>query len=230
MTFYPAIGDRATRGTVGLLGQVYIWMTAGLVLSGVVAALTVSSDPLSAFVFDNPVVFIGLLILELILVFALSAAAPRLAPGAAIALFLLYAALNGVTLSAILLIYTGASIASTFFITAGTFAAMSFYGATTHRDLTRIGSIALMALIGIILATLVNLLLQNAAVYWAVTYLGVLIFVALTAADTQKIERRMAEASDMGRGNPAIVGALTLYLDFINLFLLLLRLFGRRRD
>jgi uncharacterized protein len=224
----------ATRGYTGvretnLLSQVYAWMTTGLLVTSIVAALTVYSATLSSLVLDNAAVFIGLLILELILVFTLSATAARLSPGIAATLFMLYATLNGVTLSAILLIYTGASIASTFFVTAATFAAMSIYGFTTKRDLTRIGSLALMALIGIILASLVNLFFESAAVYWIVTYLGVAIFVGLTAADTQKIKRVMADADEMGTGNVAIIGALTLYLDFINLFLFLLRIFGRTR-
>lgn len=225
---FPSIGQSSTRQNT-LLSQVYAWMTAGLLVTSVAAAVTVYSPPISDFIFGNIAVFIGLLILGLILVFTLSATAAHLSPSVATALFILYAALNGVTLSAILLIYTGASIASTFVVTAGTFAAMSLYGFTTKRDLTRIGSIALMALIGIILASLVNFFFQSAAIYWAVTYLGIAIFVGLTAADTQKIKRVMAEADAAGTDNMAIIGALTLYLDFVNLFLLLLRIFGRTR-
>lgn len=226
---YPhASTGQADRAQIDPMSRVYGWMTVGLLVTSATAAATAYATPISDFVFGNAAVFIGLLLLELLLVVALSAAAPRLPPGPATALFLGYAALNGVTLSAILLLYTGASIASTFAIAAGTFAAMSLYGLATKRDLTRLGNLALMALIGIILASLVNLFFQSAAIYWLVTYLGVAIFVGLTAADTQKIRRAMA-APTAGGGTIAIVGALTLYLDFINLFLLLLRIFGRPR-
>ena len=211
-----------------LLSQVYAWMTAGLLVTGAIAAFTAQSAAIRDFVLGNSIVFWGLLIVELVLVVALSATAARLSAGTATALFLLYAALNGLTLSAIFLVYTGASLASTFFITAGTFAAMSLYGYTTKRDLTGIGHIALMALIGIILATVVNLFVQNAAIYWIVTYVGVIVFVGLTAADTQKIKRLLAQADETNVGGAAILGALRLYLDFLNLFLFLLRLSGRR--
>jgi FtsH-binding integral membrane protein len=228
---YPAtITNEATIQQSGAMTQVYGWMTAGLAVTGAVAALTLSSQATLDFIYGNIVVYWGLLLLELVGVFVLSSAIYRLSSGAATALFLGYAALNGLTLAGIFFYYTGASIASTFFITAGTFAAMSFYGTTTKRDLSSFGSIAFMALIGLILATIVNFFLNSAAIYWITTYLGVAIFVVLTAADTQRIRAMMARANGMGTRNVAILGALTLYLDFINLFLYLLRIFGQGQD
>jgi FtsH-binding integral membrane protein len=224
---YPLPASQIAAGQTNALTRVYAWMTAGLALTGAVAALTLRSQALLDFIYGNVLVFWGLLILELVAVFTLSSSISRLSPGAATALFLAYAALNGVTFAAILMFYTGASIASTFFITAGTFAAMSVYGATTKRDLSPLGTVAVMSLIGLILAILVDLFLRNDAVNWIVSFLGVLIFVALTAADTQRIRRVMAEADATGVDNRAILGALTLYLDFVNLFLFLLQLFGQ---
>ena len=142
-----------------------------------------------------------------------------------------YAALNGLTLSAIFLAYTQASIASTFFVTAATFGAMSFYGYTTKRDLTSVGNIAIMALIGLLIASIVNIFLHSAALYWVITYAGVLIFVALTARDTQKIKQLATQVNDeSSAGRIAVLGSLILYLDFINLFIFLLRIFGVRRN
>ena len=149
----------------------------------------------------------------------------------AIGLFLLYSALNGLTMSIIFLIYTSASIASTFFITAGTFGVMSAYGYFTKKDLTSIGNIAFMGLIGIIIASIVNIFLQSPMLYWAVTYIGVLVFVGLTAYDTQKIKKMSLEMdieSEEG-SKGAVMGALALYLDFINMFIFMLRIFGQRK-
>lgn len=224
---YPLPTSQTTIRSTSALTQVYGWMTAGLALTGAVAALTLRSQAVLDFIYGNVLVFWGLFALELLAVFVLSSSITRLSSGAATALFLAYAALNGLTIAAILMFYTGVSIASTFFITAGTFAAMSFYGATTKRDLSSVGNLAIMALIGILLATVVNLFLHSSALSWVVTLLGVLVFVALTAADTQRIKRVMAEADGEGTSNLAILGALTLYLDFLNLFLFLLQLFGQ---
>ena len=145
-------------------------------------------------------------------------------------IFLAYSALNGLTLASVFLLYTSGSIALTFFITAGTFAIMSIYGYTTKTDLSRIGNIALMALVGIILASIVNFFMKSEALYWIISYIGVAVFVALVAYDTQKIKDLSREIdTESAEGKKAsILGALTLYLDFINLFLFLLRLFGRR--
>jgi uncharacterized protein len=222
-----SIAARAAVGQQSAMTRVYAWMTVGLAVTGAVAAFTARSPAMLDFIYGNVAVYWGLFLLQLIGVIALSALIYRLSSGAATALFLGYAALNGLTLSGIFVYYTGASIASTFFITAGVFAAMSFYGATTKRDLSSVGSFAFMALIGLILATVVNLFLQSAAINWIVTYLGVGVFVVLTASDTQRIRAMMARADARGATNVAILGALNLYLDFINLFLYLLRLFGQ---
>jgi FtsH-binding integral membrane protein len=181
-------------------------------------------------IYNPPVIFFGLLILEIILVITLAAAIMRLPTGVATTLFIVYAALNGLTLSGIFYAYTASSLASTFFITAGTFGVMGFYGYTTKRDLTRIGNLALMALLGVILATVVNFFVHLAIIYWVTTYLGVLIFVALIAYDTQKLKRMNAAAGGDSARRLSILGALMLYLDFINLFLFLLRIFGRQRN
>ncbi len=228
---YSMVGaDQAEVRQRSIISQAYLWMTVGLAITGAVAALTFSSPSLQDMIFGNEPVFIGLLVLEIILVFTLAAAAMRLPTGVAFAVFIVYAALNGLTLSGLLLTYTGPSLAFTFFITAGTFAVMGIYGYTTKRDLTRIGNLALMALIGLILASVVNIFLQNDIVYWITTYAGVLIFVALIAYDTQKLKRLNAASGGDTAGRLSILGALMLYLDFINLFLFLLRIFGRSND
>jgi hypothetical protein len=212
--------------------QVYLWMSGGLFLSGLGAIFTLANPPLLQAVITNPILLIGLLIAELVLVVVLSAAIWKLSVPAAMGLYCLYSVLNGVTLSYIFLIYTGASIAATFAITAGTFLIFSVYGFATKANLASVGQIAFMGLIGIILASLVNLFLKNPAVYWAITYIGIAVFLALIAYDTQKlklIHERGFETHE-AQSKLAVLGALTLYLDFINLFLLLLRIFGRRRD
>jgi FtsH-binding integral membrane protein len=189
------------------------------------------NDSLMRLIFGNQLVFFGLIIAELALVWILSANIGRMAPATATAMFLGYSALNGLTMAAIFWVYTSSSIASTFFITAGTFAAMSAWGYFTKRDLSGMGSFLFMALIGLILASIVNIFWANSTLYWIITFAGVLIFVALTAYDTQKIKRLAAQVSDeTGAGRVAIMGALTLYLDFINLFLFMLRILGGRRD
>ena len=171
------------------------------------------------------------LILELLLVVYLTSAIRRLSQTAAIAVFLIYSLINGLTLSVLFLVYTSASISTTFFVTAGTFAAMSFYGYTTKRDLTSIGNVAFMALIGIIIASVVNFFLKSEMMYWIITYLGVAVFVGLTAYDTQKLKRIGSEGftTEESMEKMSILGALTLYLDFINMFLFLLRILGDRK-
>ena len=172
----------------------------------------------------------GLFIAQIAVVWYLSARIGKMAPAAATATFLAYSALMGLTLSSIFLAYTEASIASTFFITGGMFGVMSLIGYVTKRDLTAMGNILFMALIGFLLASIVNIFLQSAAVYWILTYLGIAIFVGLTVYDTQKIKRLAAGVNNSTDAQRvAIIGALMLYLDFINLFLLLLRVFGNRR-
>lgn len=213
-----------------LITKVYLWMSAGLALTGWIAAMVSSSPELLKMLVLNRVVFYGLIIGEFALVIALSAAIHRMTSGAAILAFLFYAAFNGVTLSTIFLIYTAESIASTFFITAGTFGLMSFYGYVTKKDLTTIGNLCFMALIGIILASIVNLFLRNETLMWVTTYIGVFIFVGLIAYDTQKIKNIASQGMDEEAfSKVSIMGALALYLDFVNLFLHLLRIAGKRR-
>jgi uncharacterized protein len=225
VTARPTVSSQSS-----ILPSVYSWMTAGLALTAIVALFTASSRPVLQLVFGNQLVFFGLIIAELGLVIAISGAIRRLSAFAATGLFLLYSALSGVTFAAIFVAYTSSSIASTFFVTAGTFGAMSLYGHLTRRDLSAWGSFFFMGLVGFLLASVVNIWLHSSMIYWITTYLGIFIFVGLTAYDTQKI-KRLAHAGLAGeeRQKVAILGALTLYLDFVNLFLMLLRLFGRRR-
>jgi FtsH-binding integral membrane protein len=187
-------------------------------------------EDIQRIVFNLPVM-IGLFIATLALVWTISAAVNRLSAGAATALFMLYSALMGLLLSSVFLMYTRASIASTFMVTALTFGVMSVYGMVTKRDLTRLGSLLFMALIGLIIASLVNIFLRSPAMYWIITYAGVLIFVGLTAYDTQRLKGIAIQTAHDPRmaARYAVNGALTLYLDFINLFLLLLRILGDRR-
>lgn len=170
--------------------------------------------------------------MQLGLVFVLSGMVQKLSAAAATSLFMLYSALTGLTLASIFIVYTYSSIASTFVVTAGMFGAMSLYGYTTKRDLSGIGSMMFMGLIGIILASLVNIWLKSPALTWVITYAGVIIFVGLTAYDTQKLKAMGEQLNPEDKDNfrkYSILGALTLYLDFINLFLMLLRIFGNRR-
>lgn len=224
--------DRVAVVSGEFIRRVYNWMGLGLALTALVALYTASNHYLLSLIFGNSIIFFGLIIGELALVLILSAAIGRMQAATGMFLFFLYSALNGLTLSVIFLAYTRASIANAFFVSAGTFGLMSFYGYTTKRDLTSWGSFLFMGLIGIILASLVNLFLKSPMVYWVVTYAGVLIFVGLTAYDTQKLkEMAMSGFTDEEEERKtAVLGALTLYLDFINLFLMLLRIMGSRRD
>jgi FtsH-binding integral membrane protein len=210
-----------------VIRQVYAWMGAGLTLTALLAVVTVSSPSILQLVTGNRSVFFGLIIGELALVVVLSAAINRLSAAMAMLLFIAYASLNGVTLSVIFLAYTAESIASTFLITGGMFGAMSAYGYLTRRDLTSWGSFLFMGLIGIVIASLVNIFFAGSILYWISTYCGIIVFTGLTAYDTQKIKAFALRGE--GGTKPAVLGALKLYLDFINLFLMLLRLFGRRR-
>lgn len=215
-----------------VLNQTYMWMTAGLCLTAVIALVVSQSGYLSDLVYTMPIIWIGFLIAELALVFGISAGINRLSPTVATTLFLVYSALNGITLSFIFLAYTLPSLSATFFVTAGMFGIVSLYGYTTKRDLSGIGRIAIMALIGLILASIVNIFVASSSLDWLITYAGVIIFVALTAYDTQKIKRwsqRVAPSDTVTIQRLGILGALTLYLDFINLFLFMLRIMGRRR-
>jgi FtsH-binding integral membrane protein len=211
--------------------KVYAIMALGLGATGLTAFVAFSSTAIRQFIFGTPGVYLGLIIAELIVVFSFASLARRMSAVGAAGLFYVYAILNGLTLSVVFLIYTKGSIASTFFVTAGTFGAMSAYGYVTKRDLTSMGSFLFMGLIGLILASVVNLFLRSEMIYWVTTYAGILIFVGLTAYDTQKIKELnvIGNAGTDEDHKEAIHGALILYLDFINLFLYLLRLLGRRR-
>lgn len=214
--------------------SVYNWMAVGLGLTGVVAYSVANMPEVRSFIFGSGIVFFGLIIAQLALVFMLSARIQRMQAGTATLLFVLYSVLNGATLSSIFLAYAQASITSTFFVCSATFVACSVYGWTTRRDLTSFGGFLTMGLIGIVIASLVNLFVQSSAVSTIVSYVGVLVFVGLTAYDTQDIKNMaMSQPADIDAGavrKGAILGALKLYLDFINLFLMLLRIFGGRRD
>jgi FtsH-binding integral membrane protein len=214
------------------LAKVFNWMAIGLGITGIIAYVFAESGMVRALV-ASPIFFI-LILAELGLVFFLSARIEKIQPVTATGLFIGYSILNGVTLSTIFLAYTQASIATTFLVTAGMFAAMAVYGMVTKRDLSGVGSFMFMGLIGILLASIVNIFLKSSALYWAISAIGVLVFVGLTAYDVQKI-KNMGEEGIMQQGEGAIrkgaiIGALALYLDFINLFLMLLRFFGGSRD
>ena len=214
------------------LAKVFNWMAIGLAVTGGVAFLTAESGMARSLV-SSPLFFV-LVLAELGMVFYLSARIEKLQPGTATGLFLGYSILNGLTLSTIFLAYTHASIAGTFLVTAGMFGAMAVYGMVTKRDLSGMGSFMFMGLIGILLATVVNIFLKSPVLYWAISAIGVLVFVGLTAYDVQKI-KNIGEEGIMQQGDAAIrkgsiIGALALYLDFINLFLMLLRFFGGSRD
>ena len=211
--------------------KVYLWMTAGLGTTTLAAFFMLASPAAQQLVFGNRMLFLGLIFAELGLVIAVSAAINRISATTATLLFLAYSALNGVTFAAVFLLYTQSSIVSAFLVTAGTFAAMSMYGYATKRDLTGFGSFLFMGLIGLVIASLVNMFLHNEMIYWITSYLGVFIFVGLTAYDTQKIKQigQAGFADAQSRQKAAILGALRLYLDFINLFLMLLRIMGDRR-
>jgi uncharacterized protein len=212
------------------LQRVYLFMSVGLGVTGVVALAVVSSPAAMQFIYSNRIVFPVLLIAELLMVVAFAPVAARVSGTTAGAMFFAYAALSGVTFSVIFLRYTAGSIGSTFVITGGMFAALSAYGALTKRDLTSIGSFCFMGLIGLVIASIVNVFLGSSMLYWLTTFVGVIVFTGLTAYDTAKLKELGAQV-DSGEAHTkaALQGALILYLDFINLFLMLLRIFGRRR-
>lgn len=213
-----------------LMRKVYVWMAMALVLTGATAYGVATTPGVLMTLYSNQLLFWGLIIAEFALVVGISAAINRLSLTTATLMFVLYSVINGATMSSIFMIYTMSSIASVFFITAGTFAVMAIVGYTTKKDLTSMGKILLMALIGIIIATIVNIFVKSSGLEMIVSYLGVLIFVGLTAYDSQKIKQMLQMAPDAGEGAQklALLGALSLYLDFINLFIYLLRIFGRR--
>ena len=214
--------------------SVYNWMAIGLALTGFVALYVSSSETMLRLIFGNPLIFFVLILAELGLVFSIAGMVNRMSAGTATSLFVLYSALNGVTLSFIFLAYTRSSIVSTFFICAGTFIGCSIYGWTTKKDLTSWGGFLMMGLIGIIIASLVNMFIRSSGMSMIISYIGVIVFVGLTAYDTQKLKNMaLTQPADLDGAvirKGAILGALSLYLDFINLFLMLLRIFGTGRD
>lgn len=213
-----------------LMRKTYLWMSMALVITGLTAYVVATNAAISNFLFMHSQLIWILFLAEIGLVIGLSAAIRKISLSAATLMFVAYAALNGVTFSSLFYVYTMESLASTFFITAGTFGAMSLVGFFTKADLSSMGKILLMALIGLIIASLVNIFVASSGLEVLMTYLGVLIFVGLTAYDTQKIKQMFLMAPDASEATQkyAVLGALTLYLDFINLFLYLLRIFGRR--
>lgn len=225
----------APRGTAaadtGFLNAVYSFMSMGLGITAVVAWMTANSEAMLQIVYGQPFVLFGLFIAQLGLVAVISGMVLKLSFMAVASLFVLYSALTGVTISGILLAYTTASIAGTFFVAAGTFGAMTIFGLTTKKDLTKLGGILFMALIGVIIASVVNIFLKSPAMEFALSILGVLVFTGLTAYDTQKLKKIHDSGLARGQegGSLAVRGALALYLDFLNLFLFLLRLLGNRR-
>ena len=215
-----------------LMRKVYLWMTMALAITGFTAYYVATNETLITALVTNQILFWGLAIGELALVIGLTAAINRLSLTTATLMFVLYSVINGATMSFIFLLYTASSITSVFFITAGTFAAMALFGYFTKTDLTSMGKFLLMTLIGIIIATIVNIFTKSQGLAVILNYLGVLVFVGLTAYDSQKIKQMLQMAPDAGEGAQkiALLGALSLYLDFINLFLYLLRILGSRRD
>jgi uncharacterized protein len=224
---YAAQPAAALAGTSGFLQRVFGWMVLGLVVTAASAAVIGASDSMLTDVTDNPLLLLLIFGGQLALVVTISAGVDKLSPGVAGALFLLYSALNGIIFAFVFELYTTESIFTTFLIAAVMFGSLALFGAVTKRDLTSLGPILFAALIALIVATFVNLFVGGSTLYWITTYAGVAIFAALTAYDMQKLTRYAAAAGPDGRG--AIQGALALYLDFINIFLFLLRIFGRAR-
>jgi uncharacterized protein len=222
----PLTAERATA----FLRSVYGWMAVGLGITAAISLAVAGSETLTKAIFSNPIVFFGLIIAELVLVFTLSARVQKMAPSTASVLFIAYSALNGATLSFIFLAYAGTSIASTFVITAGMFGALALYGSTTKRSLAGLGHFVGMGLIGLLLAMVVGMFWHASSLQFVISVVGVLVPTGLTAWDAQRLKVMAASLPEGQTGSYAVVGALSLYLDFINLFLFLLRFLGGRRD
>ena len=216
--------------TNSVMRRVYFKMFLAMIVTAVTSVFVAGNEAILTLIFSSRVAPIVLLVLQVGVVLILSCRIEKLSTGTASLLFYLYSVLTGVTLSVILLVYTASSIAQTFFITAAVFAAMSIYGYFTSNDLSRFGSIMFMALIGLIVCSLVNMFFKSSTMDWIISFAGVLIFIGLTAWDTQKIKYMTAYADESMVGKIATIGALNLYLDFVNLFLYLLRFFGDSRD
>lgn len=215
-----------------LMRKVYLWMTLALMITGITAAGVANSPNILALIYSSQVVMWGIIIAEFGLVISISARLEKLSLSTATTLFALYSILNGVMLSSIFLLYSTAIISKVFFITAGTFGVTALYGYATKKDLSSLGNILFMALIGLVIATVVNVFMKSAMFDLILSYIGVIIFVGLTAWDSQKIKHMMMvqQDADESAQKLALIGALSLYLDFINLFLYLLRIFGRSND
>ena len=221
---------QAVASVSSAMKMVYLKMTLALVVTGLVSWFCANSTAYLQFMFSNRWAMWALMIVEIGMVIGISGALRKMSSLTAGLLFYLFAVVNGLMLAPIFLIYTGASIAKTFFITAGTFGAMSVFGFTTGQDLSKIGNILFMALIGLIIASVVNIFAHSDTLGWIISFAGVIIFVGLTAWDTQQIKQMASVMPASETGRLATLGALTLYLDFINLFLYLLRFFGSSRD
>jgi hypothetical protein len=219
---------RTAERVSAFLTRVYGWMCIGLGITAVVAFMVAGSPALVRTLVGNQIIFFALVLAELGLVFYLSARVQSLTPSTAAGLFIAYSALNGVTLSVILLAYTGASVATTFVVTAGMFGSLAFWGTTTSRSLAGVGQFFFMGLIGLVLASVVGMFWHNDALQFLITVVGVIVFTGLTAWDAQRLKQMGSELPEGQSGAYAIVGALSLYLNFVNLFLMLLRLQGRR--
>lgn len=223
---YNASTQALSTKVSAVMKRVYFKMTLGLLVSAFIALWCSESQTYWQILSSHSWLIWFLLIAEIGLVIAITGGIRRLSTIAASGLFYLFAAVNGLALAPIFIVYTGSTIATTFFVTAGTFAAMSIYGFFTSNDLSRMGSILFMALIGLVIASVVNFFLHSETMMWIITYAGVLIFVGLTAWDTQQIKNMAIQMDSASTGKLATIGALTLYLDFINLFLYILRIFG----
>jgi uncharacterized protein len=224
--------DEIAAENARFITRVFGWMSIALIITALTSMYVASSEAMLSLIFGNRLVFWGLIIAELGMVVALSGWISKMSAATATAVFLFYACFNGLTMASIFLLYTAGSIASTFFVTAGTFAVMAAYGYYTKTDLTKMGNLLRMALIGLIIASIVNWFMASTTLYWIITYVGVLIFTGLVAYDTQKIKEMNIIGNEGTEEDTkeAILGALALYLDFINLFIYMLRILGDRRN
>jgi FtsH-binding integral membrane protein len=227
-TWTSTSSTQAVERVSAFLWKVYAWMAIGLGLTAVVAYTVAGSPELLRALVYNRIFFFALVIAELGLVFFISARADRLAPQTAAGLFALYSALNGATMSVILIAYTGESVATTFVVTAGMFGALALFGTTTKRSLDGVGQFVMMGLVGLVLASIVGMFWHNDALQFLISVVGVIVFTGLTAYDAQRLKAMALALPEGQAGSYAIVGALSLYLDFVNLFLMLLRFTGRR--
>lgn len=222
--------ERKRSAQASVFRQMYIWMTLALAITGITALVVSDNDRIMYELLSNRALFWGLMIAEIVLVIFLAARVQKMSLGAATIAFIIYSVLNGVCMSVLFLVYTSESIASTFFITAGTFGITSLYGFVTKKDLSSWRNLLVMALIGLIIASIVNIFLENSTMYWIISYAGVIIFVGLTAYDTNRF-KKIIYSNDVTEMSYkyALLGALELYLDFVNMFIYLLRILGDRR-